>query len=201
MYTLHGTSRDFSDSLKLEVAHYRHSIFIERLGWDLPVEGGKELDQFDHDDTIYVVAKNNDGRVSGCARLLPTTESYLLGEIFPQLMNGMPIPCSRDIWELSRFAAADITSPSNTESRADASRALLAAAVECAMHNGATRLITVSPLGIERLLARMGVNAHRAGPPVKVDGKPIYACWIEIDDKTRSALGIKSSPEMNRILN
>jgi N-acyl-L-homoserine lactone synthetase len=51
-------------------------------------------------------------------------------------------------------------------------------------------LITVSPLGIERLLHRMGVNAHRAGPPMLVDGKPIFACWIEVDQQTLTALDV-----------
>ena len=51
-------------------------------------------------------------------------------------------------------------------------------------------MITVSPLGIERLLYRMGVHAHRAGPPILVDGKPVFACWIEIDEQTCRALGL-----------
>jgi acyl homoserine lactone synthase len=34
------------------------------------------------------------------------------------------------------------------------------------------------------------VHAHRAGPPAKADGKPIFACWIEIDEQTTTALGI-----------
>jgi acyl homoserine lactone synthase len=66
----------------------------------------------------------------------------------------------------------------------------LAASIKIAAEHGARRLITVSPLGIERLLNRMGVHAHRAGPPVLVDGKPIFACWIELDTQTMTALEI-----------
>ena len=55
---------------------------------------------------VYVVGEEA-GRVVGCARLLPTTRPYLLGEVCPQLLNGMPPPSSPEIWELSRFAALD----------------------------------------------------------------------------------------------
>lgn len=191
MQTIYSTSEEFTPEFERAVAAYRHKIFIERLGWQLPVKDGLERDQFDRPDTIYVVARNEHGDICGCARLLPTTGPYLLGEVFPQLMNGQPVPVNHDVWELSRFAAADISTEGlSAKDIANQSRQLLAAAVATAAAQGATRLITVSPLGIERLLHRMGVHAHRAGPPVFVDGKPIFACWIEIDAQTTTALGL-----------
>lgn len=200
MQTIYSTSKDFTPEFERAVAAYRHKIFIERLGWQLPVKDGLERDQFDREDTVYVVARNKNGNICGCARLLPTSKPYLLGQVFPQLMNGSAIPMANNIWELSRFAAADLGQKSNkndsvlvnqaTQNIALQSRNLLAAAISTAAEHGAQRLITVSPLGVERLLHRMGVHAHRAGPPIFVDGKPIFACWIEIDQQTKHALGI-----------
>jgi len=189
MQTIFGKFNTLSPELETSLAEYRHKIFIERLGWTLPVEDGLERDQFDHRDTLYVVAREVNGAICGCARLLPTTEPYLLSEVFPHLLAGAPVPRAQNVWELSRFAAAT-TSPDSTMDAAANTRNLLAAAVRSAAEQGATRLITVSPLGIERLLHRMGVHAHRAGPPTLADGKPIFACWIEIDDQTKAALGI-----------
>jgi N-acyl-L-homoserine lactone synthetase len=77
----------------------------------------------------------------------------------------------------------------------ETTRIMLGAAVACAEKHGAERLITVSPLGIERLLSRMGVHAHRAGQPRLVDGKPVFACWIEIDAQTRQALSTSDTAE------
>lgn len=191
MHTITGSASEFSPEFEIAVAEYRHKIFIERLGWPLPVQDGMERDQFDRPDTIYVVARDNAGAICGCARLLPTVRPYLLGEVFPNLIPGQPIPCAQNIWELSRFAAAAPDDVSDTLTNAAGhARVLLAAAVASAAEQGAERLITVSPLGIERLLQRMGVHAHRAGPPVYVDGKPIFACWIEIDEQTKHALGV-----------
>ena len=56
----------------------------------------------------------------------------------------------------------------------------MAASVACAAERGAQRLITVSPVGIERLIRRLGFQAHRAGPPMIIDGHAIFACWIEV---------------------
>lgn len=167
----------------------------------MPVVNGMESDQFDHQDTVYVVAHTENGAVTGCARLLPTESPYLLSEIFPHLLAGLPAPRARDIWELSRFSAA----PTDASAHRDGvviTRSLLAAAVKCAAEQGATRLITVSPLGIERLLVRMGVHSHRAGPPTLIDGKPVFACWIEIDEQTLTALNIQAvSHDIESIFN
>ena len=189
MQTIIGKTKELSPALENALAAYRHKIFIERLGWPLPVENGMERDQFDHPDTLYVMTREPDGTICGCARLLPTTEPYLLSEVFAHLLAGAPVPRSREVWELSRFAAATIE-PNPAIDATVNTRCLLAAAVKIAAEHGAKRLITVSPLGIERLLHRMGVHAHRAGPPMLADGKPIFACWIEIDEQTLEALGV-----------
>ncbi len=191
MHTISGTVQNFSSEFESAIAQYRHRIFIERLGWQLPVENGMERDQFDRPDTLYIIARDASGAICGCARLLPTTRPYLLGEIFPNLLAGAAVPRDKHTWELSRFAAASIDATAETATDAARNtRALLAASIKSASEQGAHRLITVSPLGVERLLNRMGVHAHRAGPPAMVDGKPVFACWIEIDEQTRSALHI-----------
>jgi acyl homoserine lactone synthase len=189
--TISGTLNDFSPEFWRAIAQYRHKIFIERLGWQLSVNNGLERDQFDRPDTLYVIAQAPDGAICGCARLLPTTRPYLLGEIFPSLLPDTPLPCDRHVWELSRFAASAVGNAARaTVDAAGITRDLLAASVHSASVHGARRLITVSPLGVERLLHRMGVHAYRAGPPVMIAGKPVFACWIEIDRQTRSALDL-----------
>jgi acyl homoserine lactone synthase len=168
-----------------DVGKYRHKVFIETLGWDLHTRDGMELDQFDRPDTLYMVSQDEHGAVNGCARLLPTHQPYLLGEVFPELMNGAPVPCSPDVWELSRFAAVDFNARGGSalaQFSSGIAVQLLHKAIACAAAHGAKRLITVSPIGIERLLRHTGVHAHRAGPPMIIDGHPIFACWIEVDE-------------------
>ena len=178
--TMSGRLSDFPAGLATALARYRHQIFIERLGWPLPAQQGSERDQFDRPDTLYVLALDAEGTLCGCARLLPTSRPYLLGVIFPTLAEKQPLPCSSTIWEISRFASTC----------AAATRILLAATVACAAAQGADRLMTVSPLGVERLLQRMQLRTQRAGKPLRCEGKMIVACWIEIDALNCAALGI-----------
>lgn len=186
MNVISGNVATLPQQLFSAVGNYRSKVFIETLGWDLKTRNGEELDQFDRADTLYVVSQDSFGEVNGCARLLPTDQPYLLGEVFPELMHGLPIPCSPDIWELSRFAAVDFnkqTSSALSQFSSEVAVNLLRESIAFAAAHGAKRLITVSPLGIERLLRRAGFHCHRAARPLIIDGHPIFACWIEIEAK------------------
>jgi acyl homoserine lactone synthase len=80
-------------------------VLVEQLGWQLQAFTNSELDPLDRSDMLYVATRVQLGKISGCARLLPTTQPYLLGDFFPQLLNGITPPNSQDVWELSLFEA------------------------------------------------------------------------------------------------
>lgn len=184
MRVLYGTQVELAPENYVKLLNYRHQVFVERLGWELNSVNGLELDQFDRPDTVYVISRDEAGNVTGCGRLLPTTQPYLLGDVFPQLLNGMPPPADPEVWELSRFAAVDFNAHATSalgQFSSPLTAELLKSSIRCASELGAKRLITVSPIGIERLLRRLGVHAHRAGPPMVVNGHPIFACWIECE--------------------
>jgi N-acyl-L-homoserine lactone synthetase len=178
-----GSYDSLASGFAVELARYRHRVFVEMMGWELQCKDELEFDQFDRDDTRYVACRDDQGRMVGCARLLPTTAPYLLAEVFPQLLHGMAPPCSPEVWELSRFAAVDLEGGSASQPGSfspPVAVGLLKAALAAAAEQGATHVITVSPLGIERLLQRAGFRSHRAGPPVTVDGRALFACWIPV---------------------
>jgi acyl homoserine lactone synthase len=193
MQTVVHDEGQLPESVGNALAQYRHQIFVEQLGWSLPLANdGLERDQYDRDDTVYVVAHDESGSICGCARLLPTTRPYLLKDIFPLLIAGRAAaPQSPDVWELSRFAVSQRAAKGAGESsHAWDFRSMLASVVRCAAQLGARRLIGVTYLSMERLFRRIGVHAHRAGPAQSIDGKMVVACWIDIDSQTLSALGI-----------
>ncbi len=179
-----------------QIFSYRYSVFVERLSWTLPDAGaGLEVDQFDRDSTFHVCLRDA-GAIVGYGRLLPTTQPYLLSEVFPELMDGgVKIPRSSTVWELSRVCSVDLRSPSTHQRQADfwGFQAVLRAAVQCALENGVSRLIAVSPAAMERLLSRMGVNASRASPTMQLHGHSVFAFWIDLDEITKNALGIAFS--------
>jgi acyl homoserine lactone synthase len=185
-----GTAEELRPDVLAGMARYRYRVFVETLGWKLAVRNGLELDQFDGPDTRYVVARSEDGRISGVARLLPTTGPYLLADVFPELMGGAPPPRDPGVWELSRFAAVDFTSPQSAAGGQFSSPiavALLREVQACAAAQGIRALITVSPRGVERLLRCAGFRAHRVAPPVLVGTHPLFACWMDLDGPQASA--------------
>jgi acyl homoserine lactone synthase len=187
-----GTGHQLPPDLEEALASYRYEVFIETLHWQLPTENGLERDQFDRPDTLYVIARDEDGSICGCARLLPTIHAYLLDEVFPGLMNGEPAPHAPDVWELSRFSTKAFGESSTLSREEQRHRfcTLFAAVVEAAAAQGATRLITFTAMGVERILRSIGMHAHRVGPPQMIDGAPVLAMWIELDAQTRSALNL-----------
>jgi acyl homoserine lactone synthase len=185
MNMVSGVTAELPEGLFAKISRYRYRVFVETLHWKLSTPEGIELDQFDGPDTVYVTAQDQVGCITGIARLLPTDGPYLLRDVFPQLLYGLTPPSSPDIWELSRFAAMDFnsqTAAARTQLSSPIAVQLLRASIQCAAAKGAKRLITVSPIGVERLLRRAGFYAHRAGPPIIVDSHPLFACWIEVGE-------------------
>ncbi len=175
------------------LARYRYHVFVEQLGWDLPVEDERfERDQFDRSDTVYVIARDEAGSICGCARLLPTTRPYLLKELFPFLLaEHMQAPEEDGVWELSRFTA-NMGGDAEHGGLEWAIRPMLAMVVRRALQLGVRRLIGVTFLSMERLFRRIDVHAHRAGPAHRIDNRMVVACWIDIDAQTLAALGISA---------
>lgn len=183
MEIIAGTVDSFSASVLFDMARYRHQVFVEKLGWDLHTRGRLELDEFDRKDTVYLIVRNPEGEIVGTSRLLPTHRPYLLASVFPQLLGDTPAPCSPKIWELSRFAAADGMHLGTGEDPYGWSLALdmLAVAMRTVAKEGGQRLISASPLGVERILRRAGLSTQRVAPPVLVDGQHLFACFIDVD--------------------
>ncbi len=183
MELIGGRSNNLPDNVLADLYSYRYEVFIERLGWNLYSPNGIEKDEFDHEETFYVIAKDDEQNIIGCARLLPTTSPYLLENVFPSLLNGLLPPKSEDVWELSRFTSVDLNKTackkvgqfSNT-----ATEEIIKKAIYFAKIQGAKRLISVSPVSVERLLRKLNIKCHRAGPPLTIDGYTLIACWIDL---------------------
>lgn len=183
-----GTARQLPAELIARLGLFRYKVFVEKMGWPLICEEGLECDEFDDEDTYYVIARDKNGMVCGCARMLPTSKNYLLEQIFPGLMGDIPLPKSNDIWELSRFAINSSDTEASASSHWLDTCRLVKQIVLVAQHHEVKRLIAFSAVGNERLLRRMGADVHRVSSAQLIDGKPVVAFWIEINEKTIKAL-------------
>lgn len=178
-----GSAAELPSACMEALARYRYRVFVEHLGWQLDTPPGTEQDAFDRPDTVHVVARRADGRIAGCARLLPTTRPYLLSHVFPALLHGRKAPASPSVWELSRFAALDPDGPRAGPEGVMSSPAavrLLRAALRAAHERGAHELVTVSPQGVERLLRQAGFECALWGPPQRQGEHVLVACRIAV---------------------
>ncbi|WP_085578710.1 MULTISPECIES: acyl-homoserine-lactone synthase [unclassified Pseudomonas] len=180
---LSGRYDQLTPAGRQRLAHYRYQVFVERLGWDLSTPADFEFDQFDHSGTHYIVAEEEDGNIKGCARLLPTTQPYLLSEVFTSLLDDVPAPSRDDIWELSRFTSLDLDTQTGRDEQMMSDEntvGLFMATLDYARTCGVSQLVSVSPLAVGRLLRRGGIDFKWLAPPRAVDNRILGACCITV---------------------
>ena len=88
-----------------EMFRLRARQFRERLGWEVDVRAGWEIDQYDDMNPLYLVSLDEtSGTVRGSLRFLPTTGSTMMKGCFDQYFR-IPFDVESPlIWECSRFS-------------------------------------------------------------------------------------------------
>lgn len=82
----------------------RHRVVVKEWGWDIPgALHGYEKDQFDTEQTVYIIVQQENGKVVAAARLNPTTSPHMMSELFSDYCNLQPFPVGNDVWECSRY--------------------------------------------------------------------------------------------------
>jgi acyl homoserine lactone synthase len=156
----------------------RARVFRGRLGWEVPVLSGMEIDGYDALEPRYMLMRD-DATLRGCWRLLPTEGPYMLKDSFPQLLDGQVAPSDPQIWELSRFALE--TDGVAGYGFSAMTMASIVAIIDDAHERGLSRYITVTTTAIERMLRRAGVVITRIGAPQTVGIEQAVALYVEIE--------------------
>lgn len=91
-----------------EMFERRYQLFFDGLGWCpnvCKVERGYDKDEFDKDDTAYIVErKPGSGEVVGFCRINPTTNPHMMTEVFPHYCDYVDdIPVGPKTFEVSRL--------------------------------------------------------------------------------------------------
>lgn len=157
------------------VFQFRTRLFVDELGWCLPMKDGVERDQFDTSIATYcALLKGND--VIGCFRAIPCDQPYLAKVIFPHLATTASYPDSADSLEISRFGIS--------ARYAAAGPRLYGLMLQFAAWRCVRRLVAIVELSHERLLNQLGLKTVRYGDShivaFKDDGAWILAVAGEI---------------------
>ncbi|WP_332853572.1 acyl-homoserine-lactone synthase [Duganella sp. S19_KUP01_CR8] len=164
----------------------RAKVFQGRLGWEVAVLGGMEVDGYDALDPYYMMIRDDTQRFCGCWRLLPTTGPYMLKDTFPELLHGKQAPEDGQVWELSRFAIE--SGRDSSFGFAEHAMNAMREVVRFADDNGIVKYVTVTTTAIERLLRHAGIEMTRFGPPIRVGIEDAVALEIHLGQKTHAAL-------------
>lgn len=184
LHIAHGRSPT-EDSILASMFDARRRVFVDLLGWDLPVlEDRFEIDQFDTDEAIYLVVTGAAGEHRASCRLLPSTMPHVLSDIFAWLCDG-DVPRDIHTFEITRFCLDPRQSASR---RREARNCLVSSIVDVGLHLGIRRFTGIAEAAwLDQILA-FGWRCRRLGPPARFEGRRLGALEIFIDADTRRLL-------------
>lgn len=166
----------------MEMHHDRKRVFVDRFGWRLPAKGSwLEVDQFDDDYAIYLLARSPEGRHRGSVRLLPSSRPHMLSSLFSHLCPG-GVPSGDDCWEISRLVTRPANACGTTVLRIH--RLLAIALVEFAEANRIARYTLVAEAHRVPALLSVGWAVTPLGLPTRVDGEDLQALQIDLPPGT-----------------
>lgn len=181
MLFTHDDESAASDKVMRAMFEARKRVFVDLLGWDLPILAGLyEVDQYDDAHARYLILTDTDQNHLASARILPTTGPHILGELFPELCEAS-VPSGPDTWEISRFCLERrLRAPERRRCR----DALVTALAHYALANGITTYTGVAEQGwLEQILA-FGWQAEPLGRPNRIGTMALGALRITITPDT-----------------
>jgi acyl homoserine lactone synthase len=164
----------------------RYQVFIEREGYDVPSYNRMEFDQFDNPAAHYLLRRDELGRPDGVARLIPTTERYMVKELWPDLVEGRELPSSPDVWELTRVG---VRPGLDTAARREVHRDLLSGFFEFGLAVGIRAYILVTHMRIIREhFANRGHSIEVLGGPKRLGRVPVCAARLDVSHESLARL-------------
>jgi N-acyl-L-homoserine lactone synthetase len=169
------------DVIAANMHRARKHVFVDLLKWDVPtVDGEFEVDQFDDDGAIYLIAAEPDGTHRGSIRLLPTTRPHILGSLFAHLCDDA-VPIGPNIYEITRGCFSPRI---GAAARVRVRNQLVTSAVEFALFNGIDRFTCVVEGGLYSQLLSLGWLCEPLGLPQMVGTAMMGALQITVTRET-----------------
>jgi acyl-homoserine lactone synthase len=173
----------------------RHEIYVVERKWRaLARPIAIEMDAFDNEHAVYLIAIDGRGDVVGGTRLVPTTKPHLLCDVFPELANGSP-PRASDIYEWTRFF---IALPYRSSGKpAHLAGEMLCGLLEASQQLGIRKISVVCEAFWPDRLRAIGWTVELLGDPLNQDDCEIVGVLLEVTEAalagTRHFYGLEGS--------
>ncbi|MCK1618693.1 GNAT family N-acetyltransferase [Bradyrhizobium sp. 159] len=190
IHVISAANRHLNEDVLEQYFRVRHEIFVEERKWEsLRKPDGREIDSYDNEDAVYLLALEN-RRVLGSFRLYPTARPTMMSEVFPHLAAVRGCPSDPLVWEWSRFFVS-------RERRDGAfNLQLMAAAQEFCLDQGIERLCLVMETWWLPRFNDIGFIVTPLGLPALMENSWTMAATIEVSqgslDIVRDRIGMTS---------
>jgi acyl-homoserine lactone synthase len=175
----HGNRHLYTEILE-DYFRLRHQIYVVERKWTvLDRPDKREIDQFDTDETVYLLGLEGRSIIAGM-RLVPTTAPTLLSELFPKLALDGPVR-RPDVYELSRIFVVKSRRGEHAGPRAEA--VIQAAAMEYGVSIGLSAFtIVLESWWLPRLLDQ-GWVTRPLGLPIEIDSMSTLAVMVDVNEQ------------------
>jgi len=162
----------------------REVQFSQRLGWSVHVdEDGRELDEYDSLNPLYLILEGLKGTHEASMRFLPTTGDTMINDHFTELAGGVTVKSPR-IWECTRFCLSP-------EANSTASAKLLLATVELGLQFNLQFFIGVFDQRMTRVYKRIGWSPVIIGKGTTSASSEICAGLWPISEAVRNDILVR----------
>ena len=175
---LSGADRDRFPQVFDQMFRARAAVFKDRLGWEVAVEDGLEIDRYDRsEDTVYVVAADAEGQLTGSLRLLPTTGDTMLRHEFSAFFEEPVDVESPTAWECTRFCVHPPRRGERAEAMRQVSSDLLIGLCELCLNSGVEHIVGLYDERMTRIYQRIGWTPDPLAESRSHRGHLIVGLW------------------------
>jgi len=175
----HANRHLYRDALE-EYFRLRHQIYVVERRWtEIARPDGREIDQFDTPDTVYLMAMEG-SRVVGSHRLVPTSRPTLMSDLFPQLaLRGLVR--RPDAYELSRVFVVQDRRGDHVRPRVES--VIMAGTMEFGLIEGLSQFTIVMETWWLPRFQELGWNPRPLGVAVDINGMSCIGVTINVTEE------------------
>jgi acyl-homoserine lactone synthase len=182
IYLIDSSNRAQYGSQLDEMFRLRHDIYVGRRGWKaLAKPDGRDIDQFDKHDTVYLLGLDESGAVCSGLRLNPTTGPHLINTVFPHAVTRREIPVSDHIYEFTRYFVVPARVP--RLKRREAAGELLVAMFEYGLARGLSHISLLCDAFFLSTALEMEWKVELLGLPTPYEEGTCIAILFEVSEQ------------------